>query len=167
MKTLITTIIMVGLLFAASADEIQTLTNDGTTYRATVRPDVVFYNIVGKTSPTRTNVNGWLNLKTNLLNQGFTYKSDRVLTNAVSPLIINGVDDLTARGLQARQGYNAQVAAAEARKRAAAEQAMKQRALNDPNLREAAIAAYNKRNEDEAVSQGLKAIKEGRNVRLP
>lgn len=167
MKKLLTTLITLGLLLAVNADEVQMLTKDGTTYRATVKPSVVFYNIVGKGSPTRTNVNGWLSLKTNLLAEGYTLKSERALTNAVTPLVIVGNDDLTARGLQARQGYDAQVAAAKAAQQKAAAEALRRRVLTDPKLREAAVAAYNVSVEDEKVSQGLDVMKNGRNVRMP
>lgn len=155
------------MFFSVNADEVHTLTNTETTYKATVKSDTVFYNIVGKTSPTRTNLIGWLNLKTNLITQGFTFSRDNTITDKVRPWSGVPVDNMSERSLQARQSFNSLMAQQAAARKAAAEKAFQQKLLTDPKMREAAKAAADRRDEDERVSQGLQAIKEGRNVRIP
>lgn len=166
MKTLILIALLVRT-FIANADEIQTLTSSNEVYRATIKPNVVFYTIVGKSSPMRTNITGWLSLKTNLLLQGYSFKVDTTVTNKVTPLIVNKTDDLTARSKQVRQAYDKKVAADRAAQAEARRKSMEQRALSDPNLREAAENAYQQKLADERVEQGLKVMKEGRKVEIP
>lgn len=77
MKTLIA-LILTAVSIIAYADEIETLTRSNEVYRASIKTnDVVFWNIIGKTSISRTNLTGWVNLKTNLLEQGYVLKSEQ------------------------------------------------------------------------------------------
>jgi hypothetical protein len=170
MKPNIKTLVVVAILalgMHSNADTIERLTSTNDTYRASLKGDTVYYNIVGKTALSRTNLTGWLNLKTNLLTAGYLLKVERPITSNVTPWVGGKTDNLTEVMIGARQQYENNVAAQERERKAAAVRAMKQRALNDPKLREAAIAAWHKSNEDEKVSQGLATMKEGRNVRLP
>ena len=59
------------------------------------------------------------------------------------------------------------VAADRAAQAEARRKSMEQRALSDPNLREAAENAYQQKLADERVEQGLKVMKEGRKVEIP
>ena len=68
------------LMMAAQChgDSLETLTNGTDTYKASVRLSYVTFNVLGKTSLTKTNVAGWTSLRGALLKQGYTIKTEDI-----------------------------------------------------------------------------------------
>jgi hypothetical protein len=143
MTKLFKSIIAISMLVSACfADEVHTLTSSDLTYKATVKSsDTVFYNIVGKTSPTRTNLIGWLNLKTNLMTQGFAFtsKENKPYTAAKGYL---KEDQITRQ--------NKEFAAEQER-----EAALRRAAIAAEVTRRAGEIGYQLKKRDERIAEGL------------
>jgi len=81
---LLTLLSLVVLSLTGYADSIEKLTLSNVTYRASIRSECVFFNIIGKTSLTKTNLEGWTLLKSNLINSGYILTVDKI--NQMTPV---------------------------------------------------------------------------------
>lgn len=86
MKSIIATIFLAcAVLMNSNAATVETLTSTNEVYRASVSPGYVVFNIVGKTSLTKTNVEGWLMLRTNLVKSGFVLSTEETTKTPMNP----------------------------------------------------------------------------------